>query len=292
MTKTNFHTHTYRCGHAVGNEQVMVEAAIKNNIEILGFSCHVPLPNYRGHLLKGIFRIRSFRSLLALGRAFVLGGPAMRMPYSHKEEHQTKIQQLKKQKKEEITIYQGFEAEYFEEYLPYYQNLLDKQGVDYLILGNHFDKYSIHDCYYGNPNITDAQIIKYKEDVLHALDTDLFSYIAHPDLFMIGKRHWDSLCQEVAREICLKAKEKDVPLEINGGGMRRGLQKIGDEMQYPYPNTHFFKVASEVGNTVVFGVDAHSPEDFNDEIYIAMEDFASALHLVVVDTFTFKKGKH
>lgn len=291
MTKTNFHSHTYRCGHAVGNEQVMVEAAIKNNIEILGFSCHVPLPRYRMHLIKGSIRIRSVRALLSWCRAFVLGGPAMRMPYNQKEDHQTKIKQLKKQKQEQITIYQGYEAEYFQAYLSYYQDLLDNQGVDYLILGNHFNKYSIHDCYYGNPNITDQQIIQYKDDVLKALDTDLFSYIAHPDLFMIGKGHWDNLCQQVAIEICTKAKEKDVPLEINGGGMRRGMRKVGDAMQYPYPNTHFFEVASKIGNKVVLGIDAHSPDHFNDQIYVTMEDFAKKLNLEIVDIFIFKKGK-
>ena len=28
MKKTNFHTHTYRCGHANGTEEDMVQAAI------------------------------------------------------------------------------------------------------------------------------------------------------------------------------------------------------------------------------------------------------------------------
>ena len=52
MMKTNFHTHTFRCGHAIGNEEEMVKSAIKNDILELGFSDHIPLPYYRLHILK------------------------------------------------------------------------------------------------------------------------------------------------------------------------------------------------------------------------------------------------
>lgn len=291
MTKTNFHTHTYRCGHAIGNERAMVESALQNKFEILGFSCHVPLPRYRSHLLKGLFHVRGVRSFLSLCKTLISGGPAMRMPYSQKSEHQKNVHALKKQYQKEITIYQGYEAEYFEEYLPYYQKLLSTGEIEYLILGNHFNKFSIHNRYYGKPELSDQEVIQYKNNVLKALDTDLFSYIAHPDLFMIGKKYWDPLCEEVTREICIKAKEKDVPLEINGGGMRRGLRKVNDEMQYPYPNTHFFDIVSEIGNKVVIGFDSHEPDQLDDEIYKLMQDFAKKRNLEVVDTFTFKKGK-
>ena len=36
MKKTNYHTHTYRCGHANGNEEDMIQAAIDMGIEELG----------------------------------------------------------------------------------------------------------------------------------------------------------------------------------------------------------------------------------------------------------------
>ena len=58
MKKTNFHTHTYRCGHANGSEEEMVCSAIKMGIEELGISEHVPLPHYRQHLLKSLVAIR------------------------------------------------------------------------------------------------------------------------------------------------------------------------------------------------------------------------------------------
>ena len=38
----NYHTHTWRCNHAEGNEKQYVENALKAGLEILGFADHVP----------------------------------------------------------------------------------------------------------------------------------------------------------------------------------------------------------------------------------------------------------
>lgn len=290
--RTNFHTHVYRCGHAIGDERVMVESAIKNKIEILGFSCHVPLPKYRLHLLRGLpYAFNSLKTVAVVFKTMITNGPAMRMPYPQMKIHLKNVKQLQNEYQNDIKIFQGFEAEYFETYLPYYQKLLDDKIVDYFILGHHFHKYSIHSLYFGKPKITDKELNLYKEEVLKALDTNLFSYIAHPDLFMIGKRVWDDNCEKAAKEICVKAKEKNVALELNGGGIRRGLRNINDELLYPFPNPYFWKIASEVGNKVVLGIDAHSPEDFNDDIYRQLHKLVDKYELNLVDTFEFKKGK-
>ena len=113
--------------------------------------------------------------------------------------------------------------------------------------------------------------------MLKALDTNLFSYVAHPDLFMVGKVYFDELCENITREICQKALEKDVPLEVNAGGIRRGYRKVGDEIQYPYPNSHFFDIVGEVGCKVILGIDAHSPDDFNQDDFEALEKVCMAI---------------
>ena len=38
----NYHTHTYRCGHATGTDREYVENAIKVGLKTLGFSDHAP----------------------------------------------------------------------------------------------------------------------------------------------------------------------------------------------------------------------------------------------------------
>ena len=42
ILRTNFHTHTTRCNHAVGEDRQYVEEAIKGGLKVLGFSDHSP----------------------------------------------------------------------------------------------------------------------------------------------------------------------------------------------------------------------------------------------------------
>ena len=44
MISANYHTHTIRCKHAVGEEREYIEAAISEDFKILGFSDHTPQP--------------------------------------------------------------------------------------------------------------------------------------------------------------------------------------------------------------------------------------------------------
>ena len=119
----------------------------------------------------------------------------------------------------------------------------------------------------------------------------MFSYFAHPDLFLLGYHDYGIDMQTVAYRICEKAKECHIPLEINAGGMRRGLENINGEQLYLYPNTHFWKIASEVGNDVILGFDAHDPSDFNEGMYQMMMNFAKEHNLHVIDKLKFLKGK-
>lgn len=291
MMKSNYHTHTYRCGHAVGTEKEMVEAAIKSNIQELGFSEHVPLPKYRKHLLYSLLHIRSIKSLLTLFKAFITDGLNMRMPYKYLDDYLQQLSICQNEYKEQISIYRGFEAEGFEEYFDYYQSLLDTNRIDYLILGHHFDKYCIHNKYFGRNKMGKKDIYQYCNDVEKALETKMFSYLAHPDLFLIGYKEFDIDAQTVTKRICEKAKELDIPLEINAGGIRRGYVNRNGEDIYLYPNKNFWKIASQVGNDVIFGIDAHNPNDFNKSMYRQLEDFANEYQLHVIDELVFLKGK-
>jgi len=291
MKKINYHTHTYRCGHAKGTEEEMVQAAIQIHMEELGISDHIPLPYYRLHLLKSITAVRSLRSLASLILAFIKDGPNMRMSYLHMVEYLKAIEEASINHHGEIKIYKGFEAEYLEEYLDYYQELLTTYQIDYLILGNHFNKHCIHTCYYGKSKLSKKELYCYCNDVEKAIETNLFSYIAHPDLFMVGYTKFDDDAKVVCRRICEKAKEYDIPLEINGGGMQRGLRELDGEKLYQYPNARFWRIAAEIGNKVVIGLDAHTPDDFNDVLYEQLLEFARELNLNVVDEFELRKGK-
>lgn len=289
MKKINYHTHTYRCGHANGNEEEIVQKAIEMGYEELGFSDHIPLPMYRKHLLESIPYIRTIRGIVSLVHSFITSGPSMRMSIYHANEHLKAIEEASIAHYGQIKVYKGYEAEYLEEYLDYYQELLKTYQIDYLILGNHFNKHCIHECYYGKNKLSKKELYSYCNDIEKAIETNLFSYIAHPDIFMIGYPTLDKDCLVVCKRICSKAKEYDIPLEINGGGIRKGFREDGE---FYYPNSNFFKIASEIGNKVIIGLDVHDPSHFDDEVYNTLLDFASKYNLEIIDNFEFKKGNN
>ena len=49
--KTNYHTHTTRCMHAVGSDEEYVLSAIKGGFQILGFSDHTQRNQVSGNRL-------------------------------------------------------------------------------------------------------------------------------------------------------------------------------------------------------------------------------------------------
>ena len=84
---------------------------------------------------------------------------------------------------------------------------------------------------------------------MEAIDTGLFTYIAHPDLLnytgdpAVYTRHMRTLCRA--------ARDCGVPLELN---------LLGVEENRHYPNRLFWEAAAEEGCPVVLGCDAHRAE--------------------------------
>ena len=41
--RVDLHNHTYYCNHAEGSMQDYIDAALREGIDIFGFSCHAPM---------------------------------------------------------------------------------------------------------------------------------------------------------------------------------------------------------------------------------------------------------
>ena len=109
--KANYHTHTERCRHAQGTEEDYIREALKAGVSILGFSDHAPFPDH------------DF---------------GFRMPYDELETHLSALDRLAKLHASDIVIRKGLEIEYLPRYRDYYERLLTRDGLDYLLLGEHF----------------------------------------------------------------------------------------------------------------------------------------------------------
>lgn len=285
----NYHTHTFRCGHGAGDEEDIVLAARNMGMQELGFSEHVPLPYYRLFMLKSALHcFFDFHSFLSFVKAMLLNGQGMRMPYPMKKIHESTVSKLKRKYQQDIRIYQGYECEYFPGYISYYQKMLKNRNIDYLILGNHFDKYPVHQYYYGKKRLSDDMLKDYRDHMIAAMETGLFSYVAHPDLFLMGREHFDDLCQEVTYDICLAAKRLNIPLELNAGGIRKGLCEKDGRLVFPYANDYFFEIAGKVENDIVLGIDAHHPDHFNQNVIEQLYQIVDRHHLHIIEKIEMK----
>ena len=263
----------------------MLFRSISEGFQEIGISDHVPLPHFRWHLIKALpYIFKSKRSVLSWLKAFMLNGPGMRMPYSEKKQYLAELENLKQQYRGQIQIYKGFECEYFKTYLPYYRQLLERKEVDYLIFGHHYHRYSVSALYYGRAKLSKKDVSDYVDEAIEAMQTGIFRYFAHPDLFFIGYHQWDSFVEnEIKRMLCV-AKQNDIILEINAGGLSRENVMINDEKIPPYPNPYFWQMVKEMDCKVMIGLDAHTPSQLDQLMYQRLIKFADKYGLKPLDS--------
>lgn len=231
-----YHTHTTRCGHAYGSEEEYIQVAINNGLKVIGFTDHVFLPG--------------------------ISQPGMRGDYSLLDDYVNTIKGLKEKYKDQIEVLVGFEAEYLEQFVPYYKELLDSKKIDYLILGQHNYVKDNKIIWYNANGENNEFLHLYITHIIEGMKTGLFSYIAHPDFFTHGLYEWSDEASQAARRLCEASIKYDVPLEFNLGGFRYPYNDNPNrKAKLRYPNMEFWKIVSEYPDVKVFiGPDAHKPE--------------------------------
>lgn len=253
--KRNFHTHTTRCKHAIGADEQYVQAALENGFDVLGFADHAPwafASDYVSHC---------------------------RMPAEQWVDYKRSILALKEQYQGQIDIRLGLECEFYGKYFDQLRRLQD-DGCEYFILACHFLFTEEQFQYIGlTCRDSDDEILRYAEETVKGIRKGLFSYIAHPDLYMMYRDELTPACTEAADMICQAAKEAHMPIEYN----LLGLQ--GELTGHPrgYPNTEFWRYARKWDNDVILGVDAHDPAQLrNNHVWNTALQRLSALdyHLV------------
>lgn len=220
----NYHTHTFRCSHAKGDEEDYIKRAIENGIKYMGFSDHFPFICSDGH------------------------EASFRVPVCQVEDYFDTIRALREKYKNEIDIKIGFEMEYYPENFEKMLENAKKYGAEYLIMGEHFTEEEIDGVLPSSaPSDSTDRLKNYVDSVCEGMSTGVFTYVAHPDL--INFTGDDGIYKEEVRRMCRASKKYDVPLEINFLGIREGRL---------YPRELFWKTVGEEQAPVTFGFDAHS----------------------------------
>ena len=224
----NYHTHTFRCGHAVGEDREYVETAIRRGLKVLGFSDHVPMPFPDGHESR------------------------FRVPIRQLEEYVTSVLDLRAEYKGDIDVRLGFEAEYYPDLFESMLALIAPYPVEYLLLAGHFND-SRETIYNPAMQFSREALRTYVDVVVAGMETGKYSCVAHPDLFHYAGP--ERIYRAEMGRLCRRARELDVPLEINILGLREGRN---------YPCALFWPLAKAEGCRVILGCDAHAPKDVAD----------------------------
>ena len=85
-----------------------------------------------------------------------------------------------------------------------------------------------------------------------AAESGLFDTIAHPDLCKKFCFYPKQDCTHLYERFLNAAKERDVAMELNTGGLRKDCKEI-------YPNPQIVKLAFQKGIPITFASDAHAP---------------------------------
>lgn len=257
MYHINLHTHTVRCHHARGTEREMIEAAIRAGIDVLGFSDHSP----------------QFSDDRAL--------QSVRMSVEEAPGYVSVIRDFAEEYRNDVKIYVGFEAEYLPQIFQPLRELCGTLDADYLIMGQHCLAYADGLSYEGvGARIVGGRLCSpihtlksYVDTLIAGMETGCFTYVCHPDMYYAADISDAEYRREYSR-LCIRARELDVPLEVNN---------LGFTEKRNYPSDRFFSLVREFGNRLIVGVDAHTPEQIDVAHIEATLEYAEKTGLEIVE---------
>jgi histidinol-phosphatase (PHP family) len=160
-----------------------------------------------------------------------------------------------------LKILSGFECDYLKEYKNYLKEL--KERVDYLITGVHYLQtfmdadFPLHHYIMGK-----KELFAYSKQYIDSIESGLFSFCAHPDLFAIQYHHFDAEAVAVSKDIIECAVCYDIPLEVNGNGLIKEKVTVDGLLRAPYPIEDFWRIAQNYPSLkVIASPDAHDPKN-------------------------------
>ena len=247
MQNFNYHSHTYRCGHADFNmeDEDYIKEYIKMGFKKMAITDHCPQKNE------------------------IDKRPGIRMKYDERKEYLKSIRDLKEKYADKIEIYSGYEVEY----LPGEENnLLElKKETDKLILGQHFvydDNKELK--IFGVNKFSEDELIKYADYIDKAMELNIPNIIGHPDIYMLSRDNFGEIEEKVANMICKSAEKYDIPLEINLCKIFNKVFFEGKKLNHlpieeqrkklvnvKYPCKEFWNIAKNYNIKVLYGIDAH-----------------------------------
>jgi histidinol-phosphatase (PHP family) len=244
MRCPDYHTHTSRCGHAIGGPADYVKTALEVGLSGVGIADHFPL----------------------------LPEPDCSVAMSLRElsGYVAEVQALQNQHPGYVLL--GIEADYRPHTIDQVRTMLAAQPFDYVIGSVHFigewgfdDERQIDE--YSGRNI-DTVWLDYLELVGDAAESGAFTILGHLDLAKkFGYRPSRALDPEIDR-LVERIAATQVLVEINTAGLRKPVEEI-------YPAPAILSKLCRAGVNITFGSDAHRPNEVGRDFDLAVR-FAKA----------------
>ena len=253
MKLRDYHTHSRRCGHGLGEIEDYVKSAIVKNLKEIGISDHFPI----GAVNKDPKLIETLK---------IASMEVEEFPRYIKE-----IKGLKEKYKNKIDISTSTEIAF---YTPGRALSLQKEvlepfmdDIDYILGGIHDVKWHESPEILLDPSLASEIFGKYGEDkiileylnkLIKLVDTTFFDVIAHFDYYRMMYRpnnpiYSQNIWQKLL-DLLDKIKNKGMAIEINTSATRKSLSN-------QFPDDEIIKEIIQRKIPLLLGSDAHKPED-------------------------------
>ncbi len=236
----DYHIHTKLCGHAIGEPEDYVRAALERGLTEIGFADHMPLLHIRDKYLT---------------------------MEPHELPHYVSLVEDLRDSVDDIRIRLGIEMDYIPGQMDEIWAAAEGIDFDYVYGAVHYiDGWDFGDSrhlssYQGKD--PDSAYSRYFELFCEAAREGGFDIMAHPDLV---KKHGITTILPVedmyeAAATCLS--ESGVAIEINTSGLRKRALE-------PYPSLPFLRVCARHGVPVTLGSDSHAPGQVGMDFDVAL----------------------
>lgn len=232
--RVDYHTHHYRCGHAQGQIDDYVEAAIAAGLHEIGISDHSPI--------------------------YHLGDDPHPVPETAMSQHELpayidEMLAVKQRFADRITVRLGVESDYILGWDEHYRRLWRQYPLDYVIGSVHWlDRWSIFSQ--DRPVGRDAQEVydQYLYTTQAAARSGAYDIIGHLDCLKTRGHIPDMQITPLLEETVRILAASNVAVELNTSGWRKPIRAC-------YPRTELLELCHHYAVPVTLASDAHAPQD-------------------------------
>lgn len=244
----DYHTHHYRCGHATGQMDDYVEAAIALGLDEIGLSDHAPIYHFEDDPYPR---------------------PQGAMAQSELPAYINDMQRVRERFAGRISIRLGVESDYILGWDEHYRRLWQSQPLDYVIGSIHWlDKWSIFERTLPAGQDAAQVYADYLYTTQAAALSGAFDVIGHLDCLKTAGHIPEPALTPLFDETARVLAESGVAIELNTSGWRKPFNEC-------FPRAELLARCCYYGVPVTLGSDAHTPGDvayrFSDAIALLQD---------------------